>query len=214
MEQPARTYDARKRRERADIERRSTQRRVLAAAQRLFVTNGYTGTTMAEIAREAGVAMQSVYKAGTSKADLLQRVVEVVVAGDDEAISMSERPSFTAIAQESDPEQQLRLMAELIASIQERSAPVQAAFRQAAAVDEGVAANLDRELRRRHESFAAIIGMIPATRLRHTPEESTDTAWAIGSSEVFLLLRTVRGWDARRYADWLGRTLIDQLLAP
>src|SRR5205809_713292 len=79
-----RTHDAGKRRERAEEERRATRRTVVAAAQALFVTKGYKATTMADIAREAGVAMQSVYKAGKSKADLLQRVIEVVVAGDDE----------------------------------------------------------------------------------------------------------------------------------
>lgn len=213
-DRPKRTYDASRRRERAEVERRSTRRRVLDAAKRLFVTKGYTATTMADIAREAGVAMQSVYKSGTSKADLLQRVVEVVVAGDEEDMLMTERPGFAAVAGEPDPERQVRLVATLIASIQERSAPVQAAFRQAAAVDDRVAAHLEAELQRRHESFAAVIGMIPEARLRHSIEESTDAAWAIGSSEVFLMLRTRRGWDAPRYEDWLSRTLVEVLLAP
>ncbi len=157
-----RTYDASKRRERADEERGATRRRVIAAAQRLFVAKGYTATTMSDIAKEAGVAMQSVYKAGQSKADLLQRAIEVVVAGDDAAVLMTERPSFTAIASEPDATRQVEMLAALVASTQERSAPVQAAYREAAAVDEAVAANLDAELRRRHETFATVIGMIPA----------------------------------------------------
>jgi len=59
-----------------------------------------------------------------------------------------------------------------------------------------------------------MIGMVPEHRLRRSHEESTDTAWAIGSIDVFLLLRTVRGWDTIRYSQWLTRTLVDQLLAP
>ncbi len=209
-----RPYDARRRRERAEGERRATQRRVLAAAQRLFLAHGYTATTMAGIASEAGVALQSVYKAGKSKADLLQRVVDVVVAGDDEVVLMSDRPSFAAIAEEANPNRQVEMLATLIASIQERSAPVQAAYRQAAAVDDTVAANLDAELRRRRETFAIAIAMIPEDRLRHSLEETTDTAWAIGSSEVFLLLRTRREWDADHYRWWLTRVLTEQLLTP
>jgi AcrR family transcriptional regulator len=209
-----RAYDATKRRQRAEDERRATERRVLAAAQRLFVANGYTATTMAGIAGEAGVAIQSVYKAGRSKADLLQRVIEVVVAGDDEDMAMSDRPSFQAIAAEPDPLRQVRMLANLIASIQERSAPVQVAYRQAAAVDKTVAGNLDAELRRRHQTFTVVMGMIPANRLRWSPEESADTAWALSSSEVFLLLRSVSGWDAARYEDWLSRLLAEQLLTP
>src|SRR5690606_17873231 len=162
MNEPKRAYDATKRRERAEEERRATRRRVLAAAQRLFVERGYTATTMADIATEAGVAMQSVYKAGKSKSDLLQRVVEVVVAGDDQEVMLTDRPNVTAIAEETDAVRQVEMVASLIASTQERSAPVQAALRQAAAVDEAVAANLDAELRRRHETIGAVVGMIPA----------------------------------------------------
>lgn len=213
-ETSTRPYDATKRRERAEEERRATRRRVIAAAQRLFVAKGYTDTTMADIATTAGVALQSVYKAGGSKAELLQRVVDAAVAGDDEDVMMSDRPSFAAIAQEADPEHQVRGMAALIASIQERSAPVQSVFRQAAAVDDTIAASLDRELRRRHEAFAVLVGMIPEDRLRQSPEECTDTAWAIGSSEVYQLLRIRRGWDADRYREWLSRTLVEQLLSP
>jgi AcrR family transcriptional regulator len=207
-----RAYDATKRRARAEEERSATRRRVLAAAERLFVEKGYTATTMADIAADAGVAMQSLYKAGKSKPDLLQRVVEVVVAGDDQAVMMTERPSVAAIADEADAVRQVELLCALIASTQERSAPVQAALRQAAAVDDTVARNLDAELRRRHETIGTVVGMIAADRLRLPLEESIDTVWAIGSSEVFLLLRTRRGWDADHYLRWLTRTLTEQLL--
>ncbi len=215
MPEPSRrTYDASKRRERAEEERQETRRRVLAAAQQLFVAKGYTATTMSDIAKEAGLAMQSVYKAGQSKADLLQRVIEVVVAGDDDEVLMTQRPSFTAIASEREATRQVEMLAALIASTQERSAPVQAAYREAAAVDAAVAANLDAELRRRHETFANVIDMIDAARLRRSPEESTDTAWSIGSSEVYLLLRVRRRWSAKKYKDWLTRTLTEQLVTP
>lgn len=207
-----RTYDATKRRARAEEERRATRRRVLAAAQQLFVTKGYKATTMADIATEAGVAMQSVYKAGDSKADLLQHVVEVVVAGDDEAVLLADRPSFAAVADAPDATRQVEMIAALISSTQERSAPVQAALREAAALDDTVAENLEAELRRRHETIGTLVGMIDEESLRLPRDECVDTVWAIGSSEVFLLLRVRRGWDADTYLGWLTRTLRDQLL--
>jgi hypothetical protein len=58
------------------------------------------------------------------------------------------------------------MIAALIASTQERSAAIQVVFRQAAAVDENIAANLDAELERRHATFAALIATIPEHRLR------------------------------------------------
>ena len=187
---------------------------MIEAATRLFVANGYTGTTMAGIAREAGVAMQSVYTAGRSKADLLQAAVERAVAGDDADVLVHQRPVFAALSAEPDPVRQVHLIAELICEIQQRSAPIQAAYREAAAIDPTVAASLADEHRRRHESFGAIIGMLPADRLRQSPEECTDTVWAVASAEVLLLLRTVRGWSWAEIQQWLPRTLVDLLLVP
>jgi hypothetical protein len=119
-----------------------------------------------------------------------------------------------AIADEPDAVRQVAMLAALIASTQERSAPVQVALREAAAVDQAVAGNLDAELRRRHQTIRTVVDMIAEDRLRHSREECADTVWAIGSTEVFLLLRTRRGWDPQQYERWLNRTLADQLLAP
>lgn len=209
-----RSYDARRRRERAQEERRSTRLRVVEAARRLFLTRGYVATTMAEIAQEAGVALQSVYTAGRSKADLLHLVADLAVAGDDQEIMLLERPGFAAIASESSAEQQVQMIADLIVATLERLAPVWVAYREAAAVDATAAANLVAAHRRRNETFAGMIRMLPEDRLRRSSEDSTDTAWAIGSIDVFLLLRSIRGWDATQYAEWLRRTLVDQLLVP
>jgi AcrR family transcriptional regulator len=209
-----RAYDATARRARAEEERRATRRRVVDAARHLFLTNGYPGTTMVDIATEAGVALQSVYTAAKSKADLLQLVVDTVVAGDDEPVQITDRDPFQAIGDEPDPVRQVEMIAALIASTQERSASVQVVFRQAAAVDDTIADNLDAELQRRHATFVTIIGMIPEEHLRHSREESADLAWAIGSSEVFLLLRRRRGWDADHYVRTLTDVLVHQLLVP
>lgn len=209
-----RPYDARRRRERADEERRATQLRVVEAARRLFLTKGYVATTMAAIAKEAGVALQSVYSAGQSKADLLHLVTDLAVAGDDQDVMLLKRPDYAAVAGESDPQRQVEMIAALIAATMERLAPVWVAYREAAAVDAKAAANLVAAHQRRHETFAGMIAMLPEQRLRQSPEEATDSAWAIGSIDVFLLLRSIQGWDAPQYAEWLRRTLVDQLLTP
>jgi AcrR family transcriptional regulator len=209
---PKRSYDARARRERAEQERGATRARVIEAASRLFVANGYTGTTMADIARDAGVAIQSVYAAARSKADLIQAAIERAVAGDEQEVLVHQRPPALAISEERDPVRQVRLIAELICEIQERSGPLQAAYRQAAAIDPKVASHLDAEHRRRLESFGAVLRMLPPDSLRHPIQDCIDTAWATASPEVFLLLRNVRGWDWDRIRAWLTLTLIDLLL--
>jgi AcrR family transcriptional regulator len=208
-----RPYDARQRRERAEEERRATGRRVADAARRLFLERGYVATTMADVAREAGVALQSVYNAGQSKADLLHLVMDLAVAGDDQDVMLLERPEIAAIATEPNPERQVEMIATALATTLERLAPVWVCYREAAAVDAKAAANLVAAHGRRHESFAGIVAMLPEDRLRRPQAETTDTLWAIGSIDTFLLLRSIRNWDARKYAEWLSRVLVDQLLA-
>ena len=209
-----RPYDARRRRERAEQERRATRRRVVEAARTLFLERGYVATTMADVAREAGVALQSVYKVGHSKAELLHQVRDLAVAGDDQQVMLVDRPEFVAIRAEADPDRQVEMLASLVATTMERLAPVWVAYREAAAVDAKAAANLVTAHQRRHHTFTNVIDEIPEHRLRHSPEESTDTAWAIASPEVHLLLQSVLGWDADSYAGWLRRTLADLLLIP
>ena len=193
---------------------RATRRRVMEAARTLFLERGYVATTMADVAREAGVALQSVYKVGHSKADLLHQVRDLAVAGDDQQVMLLDRPEFVAIRAETDPDRQVEMLASLVATTMERLAPVWVAYREAAAVDAKADANLVTAHQRRHHTFTNVIGEIPEHRLRHSPEESTDTAWAIASPEVHLLLRSVLGWDADSYAGWLRRTLADLLLIP
>jgi AcrR family transcriptional regulator len=209
-----RPYDARRRRERASEERQATRGRVVEAARDLFLSRGYVATTMADIARNAGVALQSVYTAGQSKADLLHLVTDLAVAGDDQEIMLVERPEYLAVAAESDPVRQVQMLAALIAATMERLAPVWIAYREAAAVDPKAASNLVAAHRRRRETFETMIRMIPETQLRHPYERSADTMWAIGSIDVSLLERTVLEWDSKQYAQWLSDTLVDQLVAP
>ena len=195
-------------------ERLATRGRVVEAARDLFLSRGYVATTMAEIAREAGVALQSVYTAGQSKADLLHLVIDLAVAGDQQEVMLVDRPEFRAVAAESDPERQVQMLASLIAATMERLAPVWIAYREAAAVDTKAASNLVAAHHRRRETFGAMIRMIPERHLRHPYEQSADTMWAIGSIDVALLQRTVLDWDQTRYADWLSDTLVAQLIRP
>jgi AcrR family transcriptional regulator len=214
MASKPRSYDATRRRERAEEERRATQRRVVEAARELFVSRGYVATTVADIAKEAGVALQSVYNAGKSKAALMHLVVDLAVAGDDEEVLLTDRRSYTAVSELPTAERQVEGFAGLIAETMERLAPVWVAYRQAAAVDPTAAESLEAAHRRRNETFATLMRTVDEDRLRMSPEEAADTAWAIGSIDVYLLLRSVRGWEHEQYVRWLTRTLVDQLVEP
>lgn len=67
----------------------ATRQRIVEASARLFATNGYQATTIAAIAREAGVSAETV-KAAASKAALLIAAFEVTFSGSEGKTSLSD----------------------------------------------------------------------------------------------------------------------------
>jgi len=57
-------------------QKEATRNRVIEAARELFDTQGYQGTTIREIARQAGVSVGSVFTTFASKGDILSQVME------------------------------------------------------------------------------------------------------------------------------------------
>src|SRR6195256_1281575 len=66
-----RTYSTGLRQEQAQL----TKRRILDAASRLFVERGYSSVTVEDIAREAGVAYQTVYAVFRTKLAVAQAII-------------------------------------------------------------------------------------------------------------------------------------------
>ena len=202
-----RAYDGSGRRERA----RATRRRVVAAAQDLIEERGYVATTIAEVARRAEVSPESIYKGFGSKAALVKVVFDTVIAGDDEPVAIADRPEVQQINAEPDVRVKLRLYAQGAALRSERSARVQLALRNGAAVDPAT-----------DELWQAVQGerLIGTTGLaRHlvgtgqlrdgiTVEEVRDVVWTCISAEVYDLLVHQRGWTRSAYVEWLTRTLV------
>src|SRR5215510_5070143 len=114
---------------------RETRRRIRAAADGLFLERGYVDVSMDDVARAAGVARQTVFTAFGSKAKLLKEVVDVRIAGDDEPLSIAERPAAQRILAATDPVDAIRRQAELIVETTSRVAPLWPAITAAAGSD-------------------------------------------------------------------------------
>lgn len=104
---------------RALTEQRKTQ--ILAAAAKVFAAKGFERATIANIAREAGIAEGSIYNYFKNKGDLLVSIPRQVVEPPVESVSASMR-MFDA-AKMIPPEQMLTTMAQnVIAAIRQNSA--------------------------------------------------------------------------------------------
>src|SRR3954454_14629994 len=120
-EKPARRYDASRRQEQA----RQNRAAVLASARRRFLEQGYASTTVGEVAGDAGVSVETIYKAFANKAGLLKAVFDVSVTGDDDAVPMAERDVIAQIIAEPDARRKLVLYADHLVESMPRAAPVQ-----------------------------------------------------------------------------------------
>src|SRR5438105_10832712 len=74
---PKRRYDSVRRREQA----RQTREAILETARRLFLTNGFAPTTIAAIAQEARVSVDTIYKTFGGKPGLVRAISQHALAG-------------------------------------------------------------------------------------------------------------------------------------
>src|SRR5690242_12905799 len=112
-----RPYDASGRREQVRVRRRA----VVLAARELFERNGFRATTIAAIASKAGVSGESVYGGFGSKAALATAVFDDAIAGDDEPVSVADRPAAQAMRDEPDVRRKIEMFVDGLVQRQARS---------------------------------------------------------------------------------------------
>jgi AcrR family transcriptional regulator len=210
---PRRRYDSRRRDEQAA----HTRRDIAAAAGKLFRERGYGATSMPMIASEAGVAVETIYRAFGSKAGLFKAVIEAAVAGGaaraDEPVER--RPAIRAVIEERDPRRQLDLYAATQPGIHRRSGPLLRALHGAAATDPELRSLWDEIEGSRLAGQGRVAGLLAergALRSGLSVEEARDVIWTLCSLAVHDLLVEARGWSSERYQEWLASALTHELL--
>jgi AcrR family transcriptional regulator len=182
-----------------------TRKRVIEAATRLFVEQGYAATTMRAIAAEASVSLPTVELLFGTKAQLLHVVIDVAVAGDDEPVPVLSR-AWAADAQSArDLADFLSAVALVLSEAQARSAGVMLAAYEAAATDPDIELLiLDREAQRERTAGWIVDGVVKRAGLRSGLDRAgaIDTVWLLMDPVVFSRLTRHRGWSPDRYASW------------
>lgn len=180
-----------------------TRSAILEAATRLLTANGWVATGVRDIAREAGVATETVYSHFSSKTALLQQVIDVAVGGDETPLAVVERPEFISMG-DGDRGDRIAAAAGVVTEIHLRTCGLAKVLREAAATDDAIAGMLAATRERQRldiESGAALVMRRPPL-----PAER-DALWALLSVEVYLLLVEVTGWSSQAYEAWVAATL-------
>jgi AcrR family transcriptional regulator len=190
---------------------------VVAAAGVLFMEGGYATTTIEAISDLSDTPPATVYRLFSSKLGILRALLDVSAVGDDEAVAMGDRPRVRALLEDPDPRNQVLGFAGLARDVMSRLAPVHRILVSAAGSDPEAAALLVEHQRQREMGqgrIARSLARAGALRPKLRERDAADIIHALMSPEVYLLLVSDRRWSPERYEDWLGWTLIAQLLPP
>ncbi len=194
---------------------RDTRRRIVEAAARLFVREGYSATSISAIAEEAEVAVPTVYASLRSKANILRAVIELTVRGDDEALPLASRAGWQEIERQHDPREQLALFAHLHRQICDREAAVFAQLEAAAGADPEATQMLAEHEQLRYETQSRLARSLHRRKQLKpglTAREAADAIWTLASERTYLALVRDRSWKAENYGRWLTEQLAAALL--
>jgi AcrR family transcriptional regulator len=206
-----RRYDSSRRAEQA----RQTRSAVVDVARRRFLRDGFGATTIAAIAAEAQVSVETVYKSFGGKPGLVRAVCESALAGQGDV--PAETRSDQLQAGEPDPRKIIRGWGDLSAEVAPLVSPVLLLVRAAATADPEMAdlrAVLDQSRLARMTKNAARLAAAGHLRAGITAEEAGEVLWTYSSPELYELLVLDRGWPLPRYAAFISDAMIAALLAP
>ena len=189
-----------------------TRGRILDAARRLLTSGTYSSVTMQDIAREAGVAYQTVYGIFGTKLRLAQALIEVGFPHVADALKL-----FEPLRETADPELWFRTGARVNRLIYELCADLLRFMRESG--DPGL---LTRYRAREEQRLVGMTqaGLVPmlenSGRLRPgiSATDAVAVIWSWSGPNHYTDLVFERGWTAAHYEQWLGDSMINTLLQP
>jgi AcrR family transcriptional regulator len=206
---PRRRYDSARRAEQA----RQTRNAIIETARRLFLRDGYAGTTIAAIAAAAQVSVETIYKAFGGKPGLVRAICDAALAGAGPI--PAETRSDQLQLHEPDPRRIVRGWGELTVEVAPRIAPIMLLVRSAAAADPEMAGLLaEVEAARLSRMTGNARNLAAAGHLRPdvTVEQAGEVMWTYSSPELYELLVIKRGWPLGRYGAFIAEAMIAALL--
>lgn len=193
-----------------DEQARQTRLRIRQAARELYASQGFSRTTITEIADRAGVSPATVYAAFESKAGLVVAMLEDME--DRVGIGNHLKEVFDA----ADPRQALRMFVSLHCDLFKTSADILRAAMRAIEDPEvaALAAKGDGHRREVIDRLAARWKEDGALRRDLTPHAAAERLWLLTTVEGFLNAVDRLGWAPDEYEKWLTDLVETELLEP
>ena len=204
-----RPYDARRRQEQAAHNRG----KITEAAKRRFLRDGYSVTTIAAIAADTGVSVDTIYKSFGGKPGLVRAIRTRALEGEGPV--PAEQRSDALHTPEGDPRTVIEAWGALVTEVAPRVAPILLLIRSAAATDPevmGLLDEMDRDRLRRMTDNARRLRDNGHLRPGITLAHAADVLWTYSSAELYELLVIRRGWSPETYGRFVAEAMIKALL--
>jgi AcrR family transcriptional regulator len=186
---------------------------ILDAAEKKFLSQGYFPTTVAEIAVDAGISAETIYKTFGGKPGVVHAIYTRRLAGTGR-VAAYERSDEMRL-HETDPISLMHKWGALTAEVASALTPILLLVRSAASTDENMAAlqtesDQQRLERMRHNArFLRDRGFL---REDVGIDEAVDVMWLCSSPEFYDLLVLQRGWSLDRFGRFVASSMISALL--
>lgn len=189
---------------------RATRRAIVEAAARLFTERGYGATTVDAIAEAAQVSRKTVFTSVGGKVEALKLAVDWAIVGDDEPVSLLDRPEIRRQRDEPDARTALQAYAAFQRGVAARVAPLVKVAEAAAGADPALREFVEQAAAQRRfgmRALAAELADRDALPAELTVEEAADILWLFNDPLTYHRLVLERGWSPERYEDWIAATL-------
>lgn len=191
-----------------------THWRIVKAAFELFCERGYAGTTMALIAKRAGVAVQTVYFVFHTKSELLSRSYDFAVMGETTKIPQRQPWHARAVAAP-DIRTAIREFVIGVGEITRRLTPLYVVARAAAESDADIARVVKLHEDWRIEGYRQVLEDVflakAPLRAGLTRERATHLLLLYVGMDVYHALVDGSGWTDDEWAEWTVATIAEQL---
>ena len=203
-----RGYDATGRQARAQAQRD----RIIAIAERRFLVDGYATTTVQSIADEAGVSVDTIYKAFTGKPGLIRAIRDRALLGQGPV--PAERRSDRLHEEQLDGPAIVRAWGALTTEIAPRVAPILLLVRDASVHDadpDSLLGELDSQRLERMTANATQLARSGHLRKGLAIDAAADILWIYSSPELYELTVVRQRWTLERYATFITDAMISAL---
>jgi AcrR family transcriptional regulator len=195
----------------------ATRAAIRAAATEMFTTQGYTATSLRQVAQHAGVAERTVYAVYPNKPALFNDCLTVAIRGAEGRPPVAISPQTQQMLADTDPLRTLGGAVDTAADLLDRAGDLIMVSVEAAGTDPDMRAAADAGAAATHTYQLALAQHLHQLGALHpglTATTAADILYTLTSPHLHQLLRRHRRWSSHRYRAWLLTTLEHQLLAP